>query len=345
MLTFVGHAIEGDGYGYATIKLRDALQAHDPDTHFADLAGGLNRYPPAFGFRQYETPGTAVVLAAPVWWPDVTADRLVGFTMAETTQASAEFTQAAMAHSHAMIVPSPFSARAFQNAGYTKPIYTVPLGVDVDDFPMVVRPLGRQPYTFLWSGTADPRKGWDVAYGAFKRQFGDREDVRLILHFRHQPDYIRVRERNVVTINGRLSHEEYLGLLREADCFVYPSRGEGWGLQPREAAATGLPVIATDWSALSEDIIHWAFALQPEAELRPASYGYWFGGEVGNWAEPSKEHLMQLMETCVTQPDMVAGTGYAAAMWLARHNTWETTAGRLRAVISSLEGEGERHAH
>jgi glycosyltransferase involved in cell wall biosynthesis len=37
-------------------------------------------------------------------------------------------------------------------------------------------------------------------------------------------------------------------LYAAVDCFVLPTRGEGWGLPIFEAMAMGLPVIATNWS-------------------------------------------------------------------------------------------------
>ena len=37
-------------------------------------------------------------------------------------------------------------------------------------------------------------------------------------------------------------------LYKAADCFVLPTRGEGWGRPHVEAMAMGLPVIATNWS-------------------------------------------------------------------------------------------------
>ena len=38
------------------------------------------------------------------------------------------------------------------------------------------------------------------------------------------------------------------GLYKACDCFVIPTRGEGWGMPITEAMSMGLPVIVTNWS-------------------------------------------------------------------------------------------------
>jgi glycosyltransferase involved in cell wall biosynthesis len=41
-------------------------------------------------------------------------------------------------------------------------------------------------------------------------------------------------------------------LYRGADCFVFPSRGEGFGLPPLEAMACGTPVVASRAASIPE---------------------------------------------------------------------------------------------
>lgn len=58
----------------------------------------------------------------------------------------------------------------------------------------------------------------------------------------------------------RIAHNKLLTLLRKAHCLLFPSSGEGFGLPPREAMATGIPVILAGFAGLEsiarEDIAY-----------------------------------------------------------------------------------------
>jgi glycosyltransferase involved in cell wall biosynthesis len=49
-----------------------------------------------------------------------------------------------------------------------------------------------------------------------------------------------------------VSDEDLVGLYRAADCFVYPSRYEGFGFPPLEAMACGTAVISSNRTSLPE---------------------------------------------------------------------------------------------
>lgn len=55
---------------------------------------------------------------------------------------------------------------------------------------------------------------------------------------------------------GKVSEEDKVRLMRSADCLVYPTRYESFGLPPLEAMAAGCPVIATDIPVVNEMIQH-----------------------------------------------------------------------------------------
>lgn len=101
--------------------------------------------------------------------------------------------------------------------------------------------------------------------------------------------------------DGALSRHAMRQLYSDADVFVLPTRGEGWGLPVVEAMAMGKAVIATNFSGptayLSDDNafpLH--FSLQEHPSPQPQSYFRRGGGVSGGLAEPSVTHLVQLLQ-------------------------------------------------
>jgi hypothetical protein len=165
--------------------------------------------------------------------------------------------------------------------------------------------------------------------------FGDSQDVRLVLHFRELPKGLQgCNDGNVELIVGRFFRPRLRRMLQDADCFVFPSRGEGWGLPPREAAATGLPAIATHHGGLAEEIDHWALPLRTTG-TSPADYGFW-DEDIGEWAEPDVGACADLLRWCVERPVTARMAGDAAAYWLATYGTWDRTAAGILDVVKEV---------
>jgi glycosyltransferase involved in cell wall biosynthesis len=277
--------------------------------------------PPKWGGREkWVVDGDAVALDIPPFWGQVEARRLAGFTMFESTLLPAEFVRCVNEYATAVLVPNEFCRWVYDQQ--TKaPVYVVPLGVDTLKFRSVMRERQSGPYTFLWSGTPDARKGWDVAYRSFCRAFGDRSDVRLLLHFRHplvgDPPF---SDENVSVVSGKLSDAVWLDMLKSADAMLYPTRGEGHGMVPREAAATGLPVICTEWGGL-ENCGRWALPVQVK-KLIPATYGSFDRGTIGQWAAPDEDSVIAHMRWCVDNPLKAAERGRAGAEVIHSEQGW-----------------------
>jgi hypothetical protein len=336
LFTFMAHMSQYDGYGYAATKIADALRATTfgvPEVRTVNMAGENHNGRSSDLPETYSIRGTAVVMCVPLGWQKVQADQLVGYTMFEATRPPRGWVQMINQQAEALLVPSLWSEVVFREAGVTVPIEKIPLGVDTNDYPVLSRVRDGEPYTFLWSGTPDLRKGWDIAYKAFRDAFGNRQDVRLLLHFRQAPDGVRFRDDNVDVVAGKLPLSQMHDLLQQADCFVYPSRGEGWGLPPREAAATGLPVIATDCSGLADHLEDWGIPLSVKGQ-QAAYYGTWHAGEIGEWAVPNTNHLIELMKTAVSHKELMESKGQSASRWLTDHTPWSRTARGMMAAVS-----------
>ncbi|MEP6811388.1 MAG: glycosyltransferase family 4 protein [Actinomycetota bacterium] len=107
----------------------------------------------------------------------------------------------------------------------------------------------------VWHGQFHPRKGLDVLVRAWARVRADRpgRDVRLLLVGAGDETGRELLERSASGAEGLELVEEWVvdrarirRYLSAADIYAFPSRHEGLPVAPIEAAACGLPVVATD---------------------------------------------------------------------------------------------------
>lgn len=197
---------------------------------------------------------------------------------------------------NAVIVPSQFCETVFMNCGVTTPIHVVPLGVGD-----VYRPAGRapgRPFTFLAFLDRGLRKGGVTALQAFYRAFGDDPAYRLILKRRKSHVQTQIINANVEEIAQDMTDQELYELYLKCDCLVNPNKGEGFGLIPREFAATGGISLATNWGGTADDIGLWGVPLP--YKLVPADWSRvksLAGQSLGEWAEVDVDDLAVTMRS------------------------------------------------
>lgn len=222
----------------------------------------------------------------------------IAFTMFETSKVPEGWVNCLNTLCDLVIVPSEFCKRTFIASGVKKHIEVVPLGIDLNNYAEVKRP-DREPFTFLTLANMDERKNFALALAAFYEQFKGDKSTRLVIKTRKGSPVNFIPCKNIEIIEDDYTAAQMRDLYASADCFIYPSRGEGFGLPPREAMATGLPVILTGWSAL-EDIAfeRMAYPLK-DYKLIPAVYPksqiLGLGDNLGKWADPAKEELKEKM--------------------------------------------------
>ena len=234
----------------------------------------------------------------------------------------------------ALFVPCEQNIQMFRDSGVKIPIELIHWGVDKEKFYPLVRPE-RDVFTFGTMGALSVRKGTDVLVKAFQEAFPREQDVRLICKSSYNTYPFNTPDPRVKVHLAPWPHQDLLNLFfGQIDCFVFPTRGEGFGLTPLEAMATGIPSIVTGWSGPMEYMtpdVGWLI----DYKMVPADS---FTRDVykepcGDWAEPSKDHLVELMRHAYNNRDEVREKGVNALKHVQESWLWEH---KIRLYIEAL---------
>ena len=132
----------------------------------------------------------------------------------------------------------------------------------------------------------------------------DREFWELVDEVVHDRGEIRKLRSVVEVIAGDLSRSAVLELYQDADVFLLPSRGEGFGLPFYEAVSHGIPCIAPAEGG-QRDFLDESNSLLVESKLVPAARsggGTAFAGHY--WREVDHAGFTQAILSIASDPDM-----------------------------------------
>ncbi len=163
-------------------------------------------------------------------------------------------------------------------------VSAIPLGVDARFQPLDPAQVEQfrqeknlPPRFVLYLGTLEPRKNLPLLLRGFARLRRDQpeavEGVELVLGgakgWLYDEIFRLVRELELEPIThfpGYVSEEELPLWYNSAECFVYPSVYEGFGLPPLEAMSCGCPVITSNTSSLPEVVGSAGLTVGPDDE-------------------------------------------------------------------------------
>ena len=241
-----------------------------------------------------------------------------------------------------LFVPCTHNKELFKNEGVTIPIDVVPHGVDLEKYHYIERPK-KKVFTFLMLGTLTIRKNPGMVISAFLELFKNRDDVELILKTQSGTlGHIEFADvKNLKIIDRTATREEMQKLYQDADCFLFPSRGEGFGLPPLEAMATGLPTILSDNTGMSDFCDErYNFPVHcPRQDMRPAVRFPRSWGNVGNWYEPSFTHLKERMLYVFEHQDEAKKIGKDASEWIKSNWTFDNSAKKIISILEKNYGK------
>ena len=190
------------------------------------------------------------------------------------------------------------------NNGVNVPIYVT--GNGIDHFPKNHSNSSHhhdRTYNFLHISSCFPRKGIDLLIKAYFEEFTENDDVSLTIKtFTNPHNEINKliedakantnKQLNVNVIFDDVDKAELSMIYAQCDCFVGPSRAEGFGLPFAEALSFGKDVITTNWSGAldfcndeNSYLIDFDFAFSSSHLNIPSSI----------WAEPKLDDLKEKM--------------------------------------------------
>lgn len=136
-------------------------------------------------------------------------------------------------------------------------------------------------------------------------------------------------------------HERELGdVYRNADCFVMPSKGEGFGITAMEAKACGLPIIIprnrySGYMDFCNDNDTFFIKIDREEEVDSRLMGHLYSGST--WHIPSTEDLIEQMHWCANYPKEAKKKGTRASKFVHKDWTWDDASIRF---IKELKKRG-----
>ena len=180
---------------------------------------------------------------------------------------------------------------------------------------------------FLHMGEPAPRKGGQMAVDAFRAAFGDNPDVELTVKAHRLNNTRRYQDgriigaiddySNVRLVTQELPEDHLISFVKQHHCMVYPSYGEGFGLIPFQAIATGMPTICTaKWA----DYKSYLGPLGLESKLIDSP---WPGTHPGKMLEPDFDDLVEKYRYAYEHFEALSSYFYTQAPKLHAEYNWE----------------------
>jgi glycosyltransferase involved in cell wall biosynthesis len=257
-------------------------------------------------------------------------------------------------------VPSNFNARGFISSGVAvDKVRVIPSPLlECDAAPALPRSPRTGSFHFLSIFRWQRRKGWDLLIRAFLEEFSPRESVELTLkidpfilsngaldisalwRLSNQLGFNGSYDlRRISVITGSLSPEAMRQLYANSDCFVLPSRGEGWGRPYMEAMASELPAIAPRWGGQLDFMDENNAFLVDYTEVKVSDIDVAeqpvYADQI--WAEPNIDRLRFVMRTVFQDRDRAVQTGRTAAADVRKNFSPSQVALTLGAIVQNFK--------
>lgn len=221
-------------------------------------------------------------------------------------------------------------------------IHVIPHGV-TDDWKIFEREL-TGTFNFLHVGGDSKRKNAQLVVDSFLELFDGNDDYRLVLKYNnycHAEVYIdgiltsASNHPQIIGIPDIFTTEELVRLYHKCHCLVYPTSGEGFGLIPLEAMATGLPTIITDATGCA-DYSHLGIPISAQM-VKADWHDHVYATDTGEWASPNIEDLLKTMQSVVDEYDEISSFALKSARIIHSEWSWSAVADKILERMDAYE--------
>lgn len=170
---------------------------------------------------------------------------------------------------------------------------------------------------FLSMGHPAFRKDIPHVIDSFLELYAGSKDHELTIKIYENHNNLEINEPNIKIIEKTTPYAEVASLMVEHDVLLYPSWGEGFGLIPLQAMATGTPSIITDgWSDYTE--FSQGLVISSSLEDSP-----WQKYHPGKQFKPDHEDFIRLIQHTVSNLDFIQKNQFELAHGLHLKYDWK----------------------
>ena len=257
-----------------------------------------------------------------------------------------------------VLTPSKWGARILSSELAHGRVEVVPLGVD----PKIFHSWNSKStikeedlFTFLAVGKYEARKSYKEIIEAFELSFPKDSNYRLLLKvdnlfvsnaLEQASELIKPDRSHQITIvrsqppGSFLKVELMAQFYRSVNCFLFPSKGEGWGLPLIEAISCGIPYIATKYSGQTE-YLNYCNQLYSDLKFTMESiddkfflkYNKFKEAKTVKWAKPEIKDLARKMILIAENWEIVKEQALLNAEIIHKNFSWRSSSETLINVI------------
>ena len=185
---------------------------------------------------------------------------------------------------------------------------------------------------FLHIDSGSPRKRSDLVEKAFNILYKKNKNIELTLKYSHSPHldhswmdrdvlenagyWIRPGTRH---IKENLTERELVSLINFHDVLVYPSEGEGFGMIPLEALATGMPVISTHELSPYAKYFESGHLI---SQIKPSKVD-WGYAKVGNGTIPELDSVIEKMQYFIDNINALSANYFNQVEDIKKEFSWQ----------------------